>query len=223
MISEPIDLDPFSASGAVPLHKVAIHLHPQDNVAIAKMDLAPGITLILESRTGSSAHVPLKQPIPSGHKVAIQQIDAGEAVRRYGQVIGLASQAIQAGGHVHTQNVSVQDSIRELTFEMQEQTVEPLPEGKRRTFHGYRRTDGRVGTRNYLAVISSVNCSAHVTQEIAHHFTPERLAAYPNVDGVAAFTHHSGCTFRAGSRDHVLLQRTLAGIARHPNVGPTCW
>jgi altronate hydrolase len=92
-------------------------------------------------------------------------------------------------------------------------------ESQRRTFLGYRRTDGRVGTRNYIAVISTVNCSAHASREIAHHFTPERLARFPNVDGVAAFTHHTGCTFQVGSRDHMLLQRTLAGIARHPNVG----
>jgi altronate hydrolase len=79
--------------------------------------------------------------------------------------------------------------------------------------------DGRVGTRNYIALLSTSNCSAHVTREIAHHFTPERLAAYPNVDGVLAFTHHSGCSIKIGGGDYVLLQRTMAGIARHPNIG----
>jgi altronate hydrolase len=93
-----------------------------------------------------------------------------------------------------------------------------VPESDRRTFLGYRRTDGRVGARNYIAVISIVNCSAHTSREIARYFTSERLGAFPNVDGVLAFTHQSGCPLGIGSPDHVLLQRTLAGMARHPNV-----
>src|SRR5690606_9475193 len=94
-----------------------------------------------------------------------------------------------------------------------------VPPAERRTFDGYLRPDGRVGTRNYIAVIASVNCSAHVCREIAHAIGPDILAQYPNVDGVIALSHLSGCANRIGSEDYVLLQRTLAGMATHPNVG----
>jgi altronate hydrolase len=133
-------------------------------------------------------------------------------------VIGFAGRAILPGEHVHTHNLGVMDLAHEHAFGADVQPVPLAPEEERRTFMGYRRGDGRAGTRNYIAVISSVNCSAHVTREIAHHFTPERLAAFPNVDGVVAVTHSSGCSVRIGGPDYVLLQRTLAGMARHPNV-----
>jgi altronate hydrolase len=120
---------------------------------------------------------------------------------------------------VHTHNVGVQDFAREHTFGVDVRLVTFVPESDRSTFLGYKRTDGRVGTRNYIAVISTVNCSAHTSREIARYFTSERLGAFPNVDGVVAFTHQSGCPLGIGSPDYVLLQRTLAGMARHPNVG----
>jgi altronate hydrolase len=163
--------------------------------------------------------IPVRQPVPSGHKVALQEIAVNEPVRRYGQVIGFATQPILPGEHVHTHNLGVHDFAREYAFGVDVQPVTLVPPGDRRTFLGYRRADGKVGTRNYLAVIPTVNCSAHTARQIARHFTPERLAALPNVDGVVAFTHHGGCTNRIGSPDYVLIQRTLAGIARHPNVG----
>jgi altronate hydrolase len=115
--------------------------------------------------------------------------------------------------------VGIQEFAREQAFGVDAQPVALAPASARRTFLGYRRADGRVGTRNTVAVVSTVNCSAHVAREIAHHFTPERLAAFPNVDGVIALTHASGCPLRVGGPDYVLLQRTLAGMARHPNVG----
>jgi altronate hydrolase len=194
----------------VPLQKVALRLHPQDNIAIAKTDLPPGLILALES----GSQVPLRQPIPSGHKVALQEIAPGQAVRRYGQVIGHASQAILPGEHVHVHNLGVQDFQREPAFGVDVTTVTLVPENQRRTFRGYRRADGRAGTRNYVAVISTVNCSAHVALQIARHFASEQLTTYPNVDGVIALTHTSGCPLQ-----YTLLQRTLAGVARHPNVG----
>jgi len=209
-----------SPSGAVPLREVAVRLHPQDDVAIAKIGLPVGTVLAMEAEGDSDLpRIHLRQPVPSGHKIALREIAAGRPVRRYGQVIGFASQAILPGEHVHTHNLSARDFAREHTFSVDVRPVDLVPESDRRTFLGYRRADGRVGTRNVIAIISTVNCSAHVAREIAHHFTPERLAPYPNVDGVVAFTHHSGCTNRIGSPDYVLTQRTLAGIARHPNVG----
>jgi altronate hydrolase len=210
---------PPSPSGVVPLREVALRLNSQDNVAIAKINLQVGTTLDLEAGDSPHTQVPVRQFIPSGHKVALQEMPPGEPVRRYGQVIGFASQAILPGEHVHTHNVGVQDFAREHTFGVDVQPVTCVPESGRRTFLGYRRANGRVGTRNYIAVISTVNCSAHTSREIAHYFTPERLAAFPNVDGVIALTHQSGCPLGVGSPDYVLLQRTLAGMARHPNVG----
>jgi len=199
-----------NANRVVPLQEVALRLHPQDDVAIAKTDLSVGVVLALETE----AQVTVRQSIPGGHKVALRGIAAGEHVHRYGQVIGLASQTIAPGEHVHVHNLSVQDFAREPAFGADVQPVAFVPESEQRTFLGCRRADGRVGTRNYVAVISTVNCSAHVAREIARRFTPERLAAFPNLDGVIPFTHQLGCPTR-----QVLLQRTLAGIARHPNVG----
>ncbi len=199
-------------AGRVPLREVAVRLHPQDNVAIARTDLVD-IVLTVEEATGTY-EVVVPGPIPTGHKVALRPIAPGEPVRRYGQIIGLASRPIQPGDQVHTHNVGFQEIDRDPAFGADVQPVDYVPEAQRRTFLGYKRADGRVGTRNYIAVISTVNCSAHVAGEIAHHFTAERLAAFPHVDGVIALTHCLGCPIQ-----YPLLQRTLAGMARHPNVG----
>jgi altronate dehydratase len=219
--------------GELGVEQVAVRLHSDDNVAIAKLDLQVGTALFLESQEEPIQRFSVRQGVPTGHKLAVKHILAGEPILRYGQVIGLASRTIQPGDHVHIHNVGLQDFARKEGVGADRHSVLPCEEGRPRTFLGYRRAGGQagsggylagargsaVGTRNYVAVLSTVNCSAHVTREIARHFTPERMAAFPNVDGVVAFTHHSGCTFRAGSRDYDLLQRTLAGIARHPNVG----
>jgi altronate hydrolase len=204
-------------AAVLPLSEVAIRLHPQDNVAIAKTNVSIGT--VLEVAQGQPAQVRVRRFIPSGHKIALRAIEVGQPAYRYGQAIGFASQPILPGDHVHTHNLSVQEFDRDYAFGVDVQPVIYLPESQRRTFLGYRRATGRVGTRNYLAVIASVNCSAHTSREIAHYFTLERLAAYPNVAGVIALAHHSGCATRVGGADYVLLQRTLAGMARHPNVG----
>lgn len=204
--------------GGVPLSEVTIRLHVDDNVAIAKTDLSRGTVLSLASSSPPSK-IEVRQLIPSGHKMALVSIPSGQPVVRYGQGIGLATCDILPGEHVHTHNLGIEGFERPGESWQGVQPVAPLIEGERRTFQGFKRADGRVGTRNYLAVISTVNCSAHVVRQIARHFTPERLAGIPNVDGVVPFTHSLGCTHRAGSRDEALLQRTLSGIARHPNVG----
>jgi altronate hydrolase len=200
-----------SSLAPLPLRDVAVHLHPQDNVAIAKVDLQANIAL---ARELSKSPVVLRQSIPSGHKLALREIVDGDPVRRYGQVIGFASRTILPGEHVHTHNVDVQGYDRDYAFGEDARPVQLVPEGDRRTFLGYRRDDGRVGTRNTVAIISTVNCSAHTAREIARHFTPERLADFPNVDSVFALTHSSGCPI-----EYATLQRTLAGMANHPNVG----
>jgi len=201
------------------MREVAIRLHPDDAVAIAKTHVPAGTSLSLDDDGGARNTVLVRRLIPSGHKIALHDIAQGAPVRRYGQVIGFATQPISAGEHVHTHNLGVQDFARDYAFGVDVRTVEYVPLEQRRTFQGFERANGRVGTRNYIAVISSVNCSAHTGREIAHAFTPERLAAYPNVDGVIALTHLSGCANRINGPDYVLLQRTLAGMAGHPNIG----
>lgn len=215
MTSQNVSLFDSSPLGVVPLNQVAIRLHPTaDNVAIARAPLQTGTVLQLDH-----GQVAIRQLIPSGHKVALEAIRAGEAVRRYGQVIGFATQDIKPGEHVHTYNLGVKEFERDYVYSVDVKPVVFVPADQRRTFMGYARADGRVGTRNYIAVISTVNCSAHTSREIAHYFTPERLAAYPNIDGVIALAHGSGCAVQIGGADYTLLQRTLAGMARNPNVG----
>ncbi len=202
-----------SPTGVVPLQNVAIRLHNDDSVVIAKVPLQPGTVL----DTGSS-RIPLHQFVPSGHKIATESIHKGAPLRRYGQVIGFATQDIALGDHVHTHNLAVQDFERDYNFGVDVKAVDFVPENERRTFMGYKRADGRVGTRNYVAVISTVNCSAHTVRQIARHFTDEMLAEYPNVDGVISISHQSGCAVQIGGADYLLLQRTLAGMARNANI-----
>ncbi len=204
-----------SPQGVVPLAQVAIRLHPADDVAIAKTALQVGTQL---DPGGGSAPVAVRQFIIGGHKVALRALGVGDPIHRYGQIIAFATQPIQPGDHVHTHNAAVRDFARDYAFGTTAKSVTYLPESERRTFQGYLRENGRVGTRNYVAVISTVNCSAHTSRQIAHHFTRERLAAYPNVDGVIALTHLAGCSNRINGADYVLVQRTLAGMARHPNI-----
>lgn len=204
-----------SPAGTVPLEQVAVLLHPQDDVAIARIPLMVGTVL---ERAGKPP-VPVERFIVSGHKIALRDIPVGEAVRRYGQIIGFATQPIPAGEHVHTHNLAVQDFARDYAFGENIQPVQFVPEAQRDTFMGYKRANGRVGTRNFVGIISTVNCSAHTVREIAHHFTPERLKEFPNVDGVIPLAHASGCGQQLGGADYTLLQRTLAGMAQHPNIG----
>jgi altronate hydrolase len=208
----------LSRSDLVPLSEIAVRLHPEDDVVIAKTDLQADVVLLVETGEAPDG-VTLCQSVPSGHKVALRAIAAGGPVRRYGQVIGFATRDIAPGEHVHTHNLGAPTFTREYAIGVDVPPVTCVPEDERRTFMGYARPSLRAGTRNYVAVISSVNCSAHATRQIARYWTPERLAPYPNVDGVIAITHHGGCSIRLGGEEHVMLQRTLVGIARHPNVG----
>jgi altronate dehydratase len=204
-----------SPAGIVPLAQVALRLHPDDDVAVARTNLNVGTTLRLDS----GDQIPVRRFIPSGHKVALHPISADQAVRRYGQVIGFASDAIAPGDHVHTHNLSVKTLTLDYAFGADVIPINYVPDAERRTFMGYKRPSGRVGTRNMIGIISTVNCSAHTSREIAHYFTKEGLADYPNVDGVIPLAHLSGCANKVGGDDYRLLQRTLAGMAGHPNIG----
>ena len=200
----------------VELGHAAVLLDPDDDVAVAKEMLAPGTLL-----AGAGALLPVQQAVPPGHKVALHSIERGAPVRRYGQIIGFASRAIGAGEHVHSHNVTVGEDALRLDYAVGESCAPAVlvPEEERRTFLGFRRTDGRVGTRNYVAVLASVNCSSSATRQIAEEIRASGvLARYPNVDDVLAFATKGGCGAHHGSPDLAQLQRTLGGIVDHPNV-----
>jgi altronate hydrolase len=189
-----------------------IRLHAEDGVVIARQALPAG--------TPVAKGVVAAMRIPPGHKVAVRPHAEGEAVRRYGQIIGFATAAIAPGEWVHTHNIAMGDFARDYAWGADARPTEPvaLPT----TFDGIRRLDGRVATRNYIGIITSVNCSAHVAELIAQAFRrnpltgDDPLAAWPNVDGVVALTHKTGCGMTDGEPLR-LLRRTLGGFARHAN------
>ncbi|GJG95131.1 UxaA family hydrolase [Cupriavidus pauculus] len=188
-----------------------IRLHANDNVLIARGDLTLGQPL-------QDLGVRVRAQVPAGHKIAARAIARGEQVRKYDTVIGVADRDIAPGDHVHSHNLKLVDFYRDPAFCQDVRPVDYVPEAERATFMGYVRPDGSVGTRNFIGILSSVNCSATVIKHIAAHFTRERLAAYPNVDGVAAFAQSSGCGMSSPSEHFDMLRRTLAGYARHPNL-----
>jgi altronate hydrolase len=194
------------------LTETAVVLRPEDDVAIAKKDLPAG--MVLEDGPVS---IVVRGDIKPGHKVARRAVRAGEPVRRYGQIIGFATQDIAGGDHVHTHNLGIGDLQREYEFCTDVRPVEPYPPDRMRTFDGFKREDGRVGTRNYVAVVSTVNCSASVCQFVKDRFR-DVTRDYPNIDGVIAITHKSGCGTKLLGDDHQALHRVLAGYAKHPNV-----
>ena len=189
-----------------------IRLHPEDSVAIARRALPEGAPLAPGLATA--------RRVPAGHKVALRPHAPGEAVRRYGQIIGFATEAIAPGEWVHTHNLSMGDFARDYAYGADAKPTEYVAEPA--TFLGIRRTDGRAATRNYIGIVTSVNCSAHVAELIAAAFRrnpltgQDPLAEWPNVDGVVALTHKTGCGMTAGE-PLTLLRRTLGGFARHVN------
>ncbi|RZL37514.1 MAG: altronate dehydratase [Rubrivivax sp.] len=200
-----------------------IVLQASDNVAIARVALAEQA----EATRPDGAPLRVRQPIAPGHKVALRDIAPGEVVLKYGQPIGIASQAIKAGDHVHVHNLDMarlaaatqsqsQSQFQSQLQSQQRHPITPAAGGEALTFDGYPRADGRVGTRNYIGVLSSVNCSATVCKAVAQAFDAAALAEFPGVDGVVAITHGSGCGMSEGE-GLALLQRTLRGYATHPN------
>ena len=182
-----------------------IRLDPTDTVVTATRALQAGVPI--EGTTTRAL-------IPSGHKIAAVDMAKGAAIRKYAQVIGYAAQDIAAGDHVHTHNVEFRATDVEYEFGT---NLRPATPASGDTFMGYRRENGQVGTRNYIAIVTSVNCSATAARMIAAHFTPERLAEYPNVDGVVAFVHGTGCGMADSGDGFEALQRVMWGYARHPN------
>ncbi len=187
----------------------AIHLNSADNIAVARVPLAPGNEL----RVDGSA-LTIQDAVPAGHKVALSPIRVGENIVRYGQVIGRARIAIEPGQHVHTQNVEFGELTFDYEFPVGERAIESTSKSVP-TFLGYAREDGRAGTRNYIAVVAASNCAAHTAEQIAESFGPSELP--PGVHGVVAFPHGEGCGHAIGP-DTDQLRRTLAGVLDHPNV-----
>ncbi len=187
---------------------LTIRLNPADNVVVARADLLPG-TEIPGEGVRAVAHVPV------GHKIATAPIAAGEAVRKYGQILGFAIEAIAPGDHVHTHNMAMGDFARDYAFGVDAHAT-AAPD-RPATFQGIVRADGRVATRNYLGVLTTVNCSASAARFIAEQFRGGALAEFPNVDGVVALGHGTGCGMGVEGEPMALLRRTIAGYARHPN------
>ena len=190
-------------------------LNQQDNVAIALSNLAAGSSVTVAAQT-----VTLSEDINVMHKFAVQTIEAGQPILKYGQPIGVAAKQIEPGQHVHAHNIEAATGEKDYGFCRNAKPTDFFPEAERATFKGYLRPNGKVGTRNYLGIITTVNCSATVAANIAGQYSfPGALDAYPNVDGVVALTHESGCGMRTDGEGYDLLQRTLEGYAKHPNFG----
>jgi altronate hydrolase len=190
---------------------LTIRLNGADNVVVARAEILPGTDIPGEEVTTAD-------PIPRGHKIATRAIAKGETVIKYDQIIGYASQDIAAGDHVHTQNCEFRPVERDYQFATDLRDTPMVPEAERRTFEGFVRKNGSVGTRNYIGILTSVNCSATVARYIADQFNATgKLADYPNIDGVSAFVHATGCGMADSGEGYANLQRTLWGYARHPN------
>ncbi|HSC97726.1 MAG TPA: altronate dehydratase family protein [Casimicrobiaceae bacterium] len=191
---------------------LTIRLHPADDVVIARAQLIGGTKLLDEDVTVAGL-------VPPGHKVATRAIAAGAPVRRYNQIIGFASRPIAPGEHVHLHNLAMGAFDRDYAFGVDARSTDYIQPAA--TFQGIVRrggpNDGKVATRNYIGILSTVNCSATVARGIAGHFTPERLSRYPNVDGIVALTHGSGCGMDTNGEGMQLLRRTLGGYAQHAN------
>ena len=194
------------------LDKIArtVRLHPSDNVIVSVDMIGTGVTV---------DHVTATERIMRGHKMATVPIAKGEPVRKFGQIIGFASQDIAAGAHVHEHNCTMGEFERDYAFAQANSWTPPALHGLPLTFQGYKRPGG-TGTRNYVAILSSVNCSASVSHFVAKAINDSGiLADYPNIDGIAAFTHGTGCGMAGDGEGYQLLQRSIWGHAANPNVG----
>jgi altronate hydrolase len=192
-----------------------LRLHPDDDVVIAKLRLAAGTTV--EAGNGS---IQLAADVPAGHKIAIRARATGEPVRRYGQIIGFATAPIAPGEHVHKHNLEAGELHQRFEVAIDGAPIRMRPDAEMRTFDGYLRGDGRVGTRNYVLVVPTVNCSATVVRMVGERFR-DVSRDYPSIDGVVALSHRTGCGIVSQGDDHRILQRVITGYADHPNVGAT--
>jgi len=203
-----LELDQKKITGPV------IRLHSGDNTVVAREVIERGTVIASEGVT-------TRDKIPAGNKLAARRIAKGEPIVKYNVTVGFAADDIEPGTWLHNHNTEFREFDRDYAHASEYRPVQLLPEADRATFQGIVRDDGRVATRNYVGICSTVNCSATVVRKVAEHFTPERLAAYPNIDGVVAFSHGLGCGMEMSGEPMDLLRRTIAGYARHVNVAAT--
>ncbi|MCR0982364.1 UxaA family hydrolase [Roseomonas populi] len=194
-----------------PNYNPFIRLDPRDNVVVARLAVAAGTAVPAEG-------VVTLQDVPAGHKIATRFIAKGEAVRKYDTVIGYASEDLAPGTWMHSHNILFDDVEKDYAYSRDYRPTELVPEARRATFQGIRREDGRVGTRNYVGVFALGSAGATAARRIAAHFTPDRLAAFPLVDGVAPFAHEGGDGMERGGEPMALLRRTIGGTLRNPNT-----
>ena len=190
----------------------AIRLHRNDNVVTAKSNIEPNIILNNENITTT-------QFIPVGHKIATKIIEEGEDIVKYDNIIGTAKKKINIGEHVHVHNTGMSDKRKDYEFSLGCKKTDLIPLDQQASFMGYRRSNGKVGTRNFIGIISSVNCSATVCKKIAEAFDDNTLSAFENVDGIVSITHGTGCGINSKGLGWDLLQATINGYSRHPNFG----
>lgn len=191
--------------------KQTIRLHANDNVVIALSDLAEGSKL-------NEFDITLLSYVPRGHKVALKEIAKGDNVIRYGQIIGQATQAIAVGEHVHVQNMGMGEHLQDYAFSRNSNSLPPISPA--RTFNGYHRQNGKVGTRNYLGILTSVNCAGSVARFIEEAANKtDFLKDYPNIDGIVPIVHSTGCGMSGQGEGYQTLHRTLTGYANNPNFG----
>jgi len=188
-----------------------IRLSPDDNIVVAVDQIGQGV---------SAAGVTARERIPRGHKMAVVAIAKDEPVRKFGQIIGFASKDVMPGDWLHEHNVTMHDFARDYRFAEAAKNDEILPPELRATFEGYKRPNGKTGTRNYIGILTSVNCSASAAKFIAEVFNrSDILDDYPEIDGVVPFVHGTGCGMAAYGEGFELLRRTQWGYATHPNLG----
>lgn len=187
-----------------------IRLDPADNVVVARLDIGPGTVIADEGLS-------TLQAVPLGHKIATRLIEKGQPVLKYNTVIGYAAEDLPPGTWMHSHNIAFGETARDYRYGLDYVPTELLPAEQRATFQGIVRADGRVATRNYLGVFVVGNCGATVARKIANHFDEQRLADYPNIDGVVPFVHEIGCGMEMTGEPMDLLRRTIAGHIRHPN------
>ena len=187
-----------------------LRLDPRDNIIVAVDPVPAGWAVQGVTATAR---------IMRGHKMAVQPIGQGQPVLKFGQIIGFASEAIAPGSHVHTHNCSFAEFERDYAFAQDARSEPLLPPELRATFEGYRRSNGKTGTRNYIGVLTSVNCSASVARFMAEAVGRSGLLQqYGNVDGVVSFVHGTGCGLAATGEGYEVLERTQWGYAGHPNL-----
>src|SRR5690348_7582097 len=186
---------------------LTIRLHPNDNVVVARMDILPS--------TKVEGDVAALTRVPPGHKILTRAVKKGEPLRKYNQIIGFATDDLAPGTHIHTHNCVMGDFERDYAFCADAHATDYA--NPPATFMGYRRADGRAATRNYIGIVTTVNCSAATSRMIAGKLEP-LLAQYPNIDGVVPLTHGGGCGMAASGLEMDVLRRTLAGYARHANM-----